>query len=153
MQLQSIYCHLTYSLHEDLRSMFRHIESELPSTMHLPISSDDTFHFYQYPNTDVLIAVGQFLLVIDVPIVNRDHNNSKYMKFSIYQFHTSNLSAQYKINHRYTGSHHIEETLISCYQGSTVHRFVSMQMDSSADIHAPFSTPHKPTIMYNSPVC
>ena len=32
---------------EDLKNMLRHIESELPSTMHLPISSDDTLHFYQ----------------------------------------------------------------------------------------------------------
>ena len=31
---------------EDLRSMLRHIESELPSKMHLPISLDDTLHFY-----------------------------------------------------------------------------------------------------------
>ena len=30
---------------EDLRNMLRHIESELPSTMHLPISSDNTLHF------------------------------------------------------------------------------------------------------------
>ena len=41
---------------EDLRNMLRHIESELPSTMHLPISLDDTLHFYQYPNTHILIA-------------------------------------------------------------------------------------------------
>ena len=40
---------------EDLRNMLRHIESELPSTMHLPISLDDTPHFYWYLNTDVLI--------------------------------------------------------------------------------------------------
>ena len=32
---------------EDLRNILRHIESELPSTMHLPISSDNTLHFYQ----------------------------------------------------------------------------------------------------------
>ena len=31
---------------EDLRSMLRCIESELPSEMHLPISLDDTLHFY-----------------------------------------------------------------------------------------------------------
>ena len=31
---------------EDLRSMLRHIEYELPSTIHLPISLDDTLHFY-----------------------------------------------------------------------------------------------------------
>ena len=30
---------------EDLRSMIRHIEYELPSTLHLHISLDDTLHF------------------------------------------------------------------------------------------------------------
>ena len=38
---------------EDLRNMFRHIESELPSTMHLPISSDDNLHFYWYLHTHI----------------------------------------------------------------------------------------------------
>ena len=56
---------------EDLRNILRHIESELPSVMHLPISSDNTLYFYQYLNTHVLIADGQFLLLIDVPIQNR----------------------------------------------------------------------------------
>ena len=56
---------------EDMRSMLRHIESELPSTMHLPISSDDTLHFYPYLNTHILIAEGQLLPLIDVPIQNR----------------------------------------------------------------------------------
>ena len=71
---------------EDLRNMLGHIESELPSTMHLPISSDDTLHFYQYLNTYVLIAEGQFLLLTDVPIQTRAQQ-LQYMKFSIYQFH------------------------------------------------------------------
>ena len=31
---------------EDLRNMVRHIESELPSKMHLTISLDDILHFY-----------------------------------------------------------------------------------------------------------
>ena len=30
---------------EDLRNMLRHIESELPSRIHLPIPSDNTFLF------------------------------------------------------------------------------------------------------------
>ena len=55
----------------DLRSMLRHIESELPPIMHLPISLDDTLHFYWYLNTHVLIAEGQFLHLINVPILNR----------------------------------------------------------------------------------
>ena len=31
---------------EDLRNVLRNTESELPSTMYLPISSDNTLHFY-----------------------------------------------------------------------------------------------------------
>ena len=30
---------------EDLRNMLRHIESEVPSVIQLPISSDNTLHF------------------------------------------------------------------------------------------------------------
>ena len=56
---------------EDLRCMFRNKESALPSTMHLILSLIDTLHFYQYLNTYVLIAGGQLLLLIDVPIQNK----------------------------------------------------------------------------------
>ena len=56
---------------EDLQNMLRHIESELASTVHLPISSDDILHFYWFLNTHILIAEGQFLLLINVPIQNR----------------------------------------------------------------------------------
>ena len=56
---------------EDLRSMLQHIESELSSTMYLSISSDDTLHFYWCVNTHVLIAEGQLVLLINVPIHNR----------------------------------------------------------------------------------
>ena len=53
---------------EDLQEMLIHIEVELPSTMHLPVSSDDTLHLYRYLHTHVLVAEEQFLLIIDVPI-------------------------------------------------------------------------------------
>ena len=56
---------------EDLWKMLIHIEEALPLTMHLPVSSEDTLHFYRYLHTHVLIAVKQFLLVIDAPI--QDH--------------------------------------------------------------------------------
>ena len=52
----------------DLRMMLLHIEGVLPLTMHLPVSSEDTLHFYRYLHTNVLIADDQFLLLIDVPI-------------------------------------------------------------------------------------
>ena len=56
---------------EVLRGMLRHIESQLPSIMHLLKSSDDTLHFYLYLKTHMLVADGQFLLLIDVPIHDR----------------------------------------------------------------------------------
>ena len=87
---------------KDLRSMLRHIESELLSTMHLPISLDDNLHFYQYINTHVLIAEGQFLFFINVPIQNRAQQLQIYDVFNLPVLH-SNLSSPYKINHRYIG--------------------------------------------------
>ena len=45
-----------------------HIKAELPTTMHLPVSSDDMLHFYRYLCTHVLVYEEQFLLLIDVPI-------------------------------------------------------------------------------------
>ena len=53
---------------ENLPDMLIHIEEELPLTMHLPVSSDDTLHFYRYLCTHILVAEEQFLLIIDVPI-------------------------------------------------------------------------------------
>ena len=32
---------------QDLRNMLKHIEETIPSMMHLPISSEDTLHFYR----------------------------------------------------------------------------------------------------------
>ena len=55
----------------DLKKMLVHIEETLPPTLHLPVSSDDTLHFYRYLHTHVLIANKQFLLLIDVPIQDR----------------------------------------------------------------------------------
>ena len=40
----------------DLKQMLSHIEETLLSTMHLPVSSADTPHFYLYLSTHVLIA-------------------------------------------------------------------------------------------------
>ena len=62
----------TLSLHTlpiaDLKQMLSHIEESLPTTMPLPVSSEDTLHFYRYLHTHILIANRQFLLLIDVPI-------------------------------------------------------------------------------------
>ena len=86
---------------ENLRNMLRHIESELLSTMHLPTSSDNTFHFYLYLSTTCTNS-RQFLLVVDVPIQNRVKQLPIYQIFSLPVPH-SNLSAKDKINHKYIG--------------------------------------------------
>ena len=49
---------------EYLWEILMHIKAELPSTMHLPVSSDDTLHFYRYLCTHILVAEEQFLLLI-----------------------------------------------------------------------------------------
>ena len=50
---------LPHLLHiEDLREMLKHIEETLPSTMHVPISAEDTLHFYRYLCTQILIAMN-----------------------------------------------------------------------------------------------
>ena len=82
--------------------MLVHIESQLPSTMHLPVSSNDTLHFYRYLHKHGLVAEEQFLLLIDVPI--KDHTQ----QLEIYQFFNhlilqENLSAQYNIDTKFLG--------------------------------------------------
>ena len=62
----------------NLKMMLSHIEETLPSTLHLPVSSDDTLHFYQYLCTHVLITDKQFLLLIYVPIQDRTQQHSIY---------------------------------------------------------------------------
>ena len=51
--------------------------------MHLPVSSDDTLHFYRYPHTHILIANRQFLLLIDIPIQDHMQQLSVYKIFPL----------------------------------------------------------------------
>ena len=44
----------------DLKKMLAHIEETLPPTLHLPVSSEDTLHFYRHLCTHVLITNKQF---------------------------------------------------------------------------------------------
>ena len=85
---------------KDLREMLKHIEEMLPSTMHLPISSEDALHFYIYLHTHVLIADGQFLPLIDVPIQDHAQNMEVYEVFNLDIPH-GNLSAHYATQNKY----------------------------------------------------
>ena len=75
----------TLSLHilpiMDLKKMLSHIEETLPSTLHVPVSSEDTLHYYHYLCTHVLIANQQSLLLIIVPIQDQSQQISIYIFF------------------------------------------------------------------------
>ena len=77
-----------------------HIEETLPPTLHLPVSSEDTLHFYRYRCTHVLITNKQFLLLIDVPIQDRSQQISIYKIFTLDIPH-GNFTAHYDINTQY----------------------------------------------------
>ena len=68
---------------QDVRRMLKYIEETLPSMMHLPISSDNTLHFYRYLCTHILIADEQFLLLIDVPIQDQAQQVEIYEVFNL----------------------------------------------------------------------
>ena len=86
----------------DLKKMLVYIEESLPPTLHLPVSSEDTLHFYRYLCTHVLITNKQFLLLIDVPIQDRSQQLSIDKVFNLDIPH-GNLTVQYDINTQYLG--------------------------------------------------
>ena len=87
---------------EDIRMMLLHIEEVLLLTMHLPVSSEDTLHFYRYLCTHVLIADEQFLLLTDVSIWDHAQKLEIYEVFNLVIPH-GNFSACYNINSKYLG--------------------------------------------------
>ena len=86
----------------DFKQKLSHIEESLPTTMHLPVSSEDTPHFYRYLQTHVLIANRQFLLLIDVPIQDQTQQISIYRIFTLDIPH-GNFTAHYEIDTKYLG--------------------------------------------------
>ena len=86
----------------DLQRMLQHIADTLPPMLHLPISPEDTLHFYRYLCTRILIENKQFLLLIDVPIQDRSR------QITIHQILTLNIpqgnySAHYDVDTKYFG--------------------------------------------------
>ena len=84
----------------DLKKMLAHIEETLPSTLHLPVSSEDTLHFYWYLWMHVLITNKQFLLLINVPIQDQSQQLSIYKIFTLDIPH-GNFTACYDVNTPY----------------------------------------------------
>ena len=95
--------------------MLMHIKVELPSTMHLPVSSDDTLHFYWYLHTHVIVAEEQFLLLIDVPIQDHAQQLKIYQIFNLF-IPRGNLSAWYGRDTKYLGILHDEKKAIECLE-------------------------------------
>ena len=87
---------------QDLRKMQKYIEETLPSTMHLPISSEDTPHFYRYLHIHILIADEQFLLLMDMPIQDCAQQIEVYEVFNLDIPH-GNYSLHYDIEDKYLG--------------------------------------------------
>ena len=87
---------------EKLRSMLRYIKLQLPSIMCLPISLDYALQFCRYCKIHVLVADGQFLLLIDVCIQVRVQQFQIYDIFNL-KFPCGDISAQYEIDNKYIG--------------------------------------------------
>ena len=82
--------------------MLSHIGETLPPTLHLPVSSEDTLHFYRYLCTHVWIANKQFLLLIDVPIWDQSQQLLICKIFTLDIPHV-NFTACHYINIQYLG--------------------------------------------------
>ena len=68
--------------------------------MHLPISMDNSLHFYRYLKTHVLVAEEQFLLLIDVPIQDRAQQLQIYEIFNLW-VPQGDMLGRYKIHDKY----------------------------------------------------
>ena len=86
----------------DLQRMLQHIADTLPPTLHLPISPEDTLHFYRYLHTLILIENKQFLLLIDVPIQDRSRQITIHQILTL-DIPQGNYSACYDITTKYLG--------------------------------------------------
>ena len=82
--------------------MLQHIADTLPPALHLPISPEDTLHFYRYLRTHVLIENKQFLLLIDIPIQDRSWQITIHQILTLDIPHR-NYSGHYDVHPRYFG--------------------------------------------------
>ena len=85
-----------------LQKMLSHIEETLPPSLHLPVLSEDTLHFYQYLHTHILIVNKNFLPLIDMPIQHQSQQLSIYKIFTLDIPH-GNFTAHYDITTQYLG--------------------------------------------------
>ena len=84
----------------DLQKMSQHIANTLPPTLHLPISPENTLHFYRYLHTHILIENKQYLLLIDIPIQDRSQQITIHQILTLDIPH-GNYSAHYDVHTKY----------------------------------------------------
>ena len=125
---RSFRIYYTKDLIMDLMMMLAHIEETLPSTLHLPVSSEDTLHFYWYLCMHVLITNKQFLLLTDVSI--QDQSQLSIYKLFTLDIPHGNFTAHYDVNTPYPRITQDETMAVEISQ----HQFciVKKQMDSFA---------------------
>ena len=82
--------------------MLQYIAETIPLTLHLPISPEDTLHFYRYLCTHVLIENKQFLLLVDVPIQDRSRQITIHQILTL-DIPQGNYSACYDVDTKYLG--------------------------------------------------
>ena len=128
----------------DLQKMLQHIADTLPPTLHLPISPEDTLHFYRYLCTHILIENKQFLLLIDVPIQDRACQITVHQVFTLDIPH-GNYSACYDVNTKYFG---VTKDATMAVELSTT-QFQACQQANGQFCH--ISTPFQP--LANLPTC
>ena len=128
----------------DLQKMLQHIADTLPPTLHLPISPEDTLHFYRYLCTHVLIENKQFLLLIDIPIQDRACQITIHQVFTLDIPHR-NYSACYDINTKYF---RVTKDVTMGLELSTA-QFQTCQWANGQFCH--ISTPFQP--LANPPTC
>ena len=86
----------------DLQRMLQHIADTLPLALHLPISPEDTLHFYRYLHTHILIENKQFLLLVDMPIQDRSRQITIHQILTL-DIPQGNYSARYDLDTKYLG--------------------------------------------------
>ena len=128
----------------DLQTMLQHIADTLPPTLHLPISPEDTLHFYRYLHTHVLIENKQFLLLIDIPIQDRAHQITVHQVFTLVIPH-GNYSACYDVKTKYLG---VTKDVTMGVELSTT-QFQACQQANGQFCH--ISTPFQ--LLANPPTC
>ena len=128
----------------DLQKMLLQISDTLPPTLHLPVSPDDTLHFYRYLCTHILITNKQFLVLIDIPIQDRSQQITIHKVFILNIPHR-NFSAHYDINTKYLGITKDETT-------SVEHSITQFQVCQAANGQfCSITTPFQP--LANPPSC